>query len=363
MHYRDTSPSTYYCLFHASTGVFRTVSPPGHWARLLEKDWRAFASRLRSRSASSRVIYLKGMDLFCRWLEEAGHDPRLVLGVTVVREGGEEYEVLAAPRRLSRLAEDWAGSMVGNGVSPRAVNTFLAGLRFFARSYGTELSVEGVKEPLRMVGSDFIQKSEIERVLRRLKNSREPTARVWLGAFSLMATTGVRGSTLLTLTESNFDPSLFDDKGLVLLHVRPEQTKTGVEHVTFTTFQTYRFVQETMQFYADFFGRDYSGGRIYPWTPGTLRMKWRRLLVKTGLVARMGNRYYVRRLHTLRKYFYTSLKVAGVPETHVKMFMGHFTPLEAAYGRILVSKGGLEQLAESYLKAVDSFRFNLGQGV
>jgi len=164
------------------------------------------------------------------------------------------------------------------------------------------------------------------------------------------ASSGVREGTLAKLSVEDVDFNSYSDVAVVT--VKPEVSKGKVGHVTFITPEARNVLLQYLNL------RKRRGevltekspllrsrtGNCY--TPTGIRIRWLRLL-KNADKAERERKYFSLHFHTLRKFFRTSLELAGVSKAFTERFLGHKPYLDQAY-----FKPQLDMLLTEYRKAI-----------
>jgi len=165
------------------------------------------------------------------------------------------------------------------------------------------------------------------------------------------ASSGVRDITLVNLKVGNVDLDSYEDVGVVI--VKPMASKQRIGYVTFITPEAKNFLRS----YLDMRRRRgekvtvdsplITGSKSRPIQESGIRQRWKRLLKKSGKNEKVRS-YHVFRFHTLRKFFRTSLEVAGVSKSFREKMMGH----KGEYMDDAYFKPHLEMILAEYRKAI-----------
>jgi len=160
------------------------------------------------------------------------------------------------------------------------------------------------------------------------------------------ASSGVRENTLVSLKVSDVDLETYEDVGVV--YVKPLAVKGRVQYVTCITPEAKKFLQQYLEY------RERRGEKIdansfivgKPISVQGLRYRWSRLLKKAGKDEKPRT-FHALRMHTLRKFFRTSMELAGVSKSFTEKMMGHKGYLDQAY-----FKPAGDQIVNEYRKAI-----------
>lgn len=288
----------------------------------------------KSRSDKSVENYRYGIAVFLKWMNTEDAD-----GVIMQVESGQQDPVDLVQRYLDDLD--------ARGLSPATQKLYAATAKKFF-----EVNMKGNGLNWGRLELPRIYRTEEDRIPTReeIKSILEYGNIKDRAVILFKVSSGVRDRTLAGLNIGDVDLEAFPDVALV--KVRPEIAKRRIAYVTFITPEAVRALnayldlrrrkEEELVLEAPLFA--YMGRRQ---APAAFSKRWRRLLSKAGKdeKRRTWNELH---LHVLRKFFRTSLELAGISTSFRERLMGHKGEhLDDAY-----FKPHIEQLLEEYRKAM-----------
>lgn len=327
----------------------------------------------RSIRPSTWEGYLKGIEDFCLFL---GASPSQV--VERLRSMSEEEVV--------DLFADWFAARKGS-LAPKTMKKHLCGVRIFLLDngirvidrVGREISREmrnvfGQIKPL--VKRDLITKAEIVRLLN-FADLREKAI------ITLLASSGLRVGAASSLRLRNLRDNIWDESlPCYAIEIQEEISKEGEPYITFMTWECAEYIRTLLR------QREEEGERLKPDSPlfltrygkqisaSRIENIFRRLCGEAGIDTRpiatpgrhpvpgKGNKVIYRqgvihniRVHSLRKFFRTTLQVSGVDRMVAEAMMGHSLTsfgIESIYNYAV---SNIDYLRAEYLKALNNLLF------
>jgi integrase len=283
---------------------------------------------VKNNSLETKKAYLKALSFFFGWRKE---DPDEF--ILKVKEGKvDPVQVL----------QDFVFYLSKAGYSPNSIHLFYILVRKFIKvNVEKKFDWSLVEKPRkRVLEQDRIpSKEELKQILEyaTLKDKV---------AVLLLVSSGVRVGTLVKLKVKDVDLNRYNDIGVV--YVRPETTKEGEGYVTFITPEAKRYLTEWLEYRKRKNEQIDEESKIIPLKNATsINVRWIRMLKKSAK-DKKAKRFYLYHVHTLRKFFRTSLDLAGVSPDVRERLMGHAGGyLAGSYFR-----PSEEQLANEYRKAI-----------
>lgn len=340
----------------------------------VEKD-PAVRNILRKRRLrpSTWENYLKGIADFCEFL---GATPSQVVEKVKAMDEDE----------LIDLFSEWFISRK-NSIAPKTMNKLLGGVRIFLLDNGVRAvyrvgreiaremrNVFGAIRPL--VRRDLITKEEIIRLLH-YADLRERAI------ITLLASSGLRVSAAASLRLRNIRDNIWDESlPCYAIEIQEEISKEGEPYITFMSWECAEYIRELLR------ERERKGETLTPDSPlfitryhkqisaSRIENIFRDLCERAGVDRRpvttpgrhavpgKGNKTIYRqgvihniRVHSLRKFFRTTLQISGVDRMVAEALMGHSLSqfgVESVYNYAV---GNLDYLRSEYMKAVNNLLF------
>ena len=329
--------------------------------------------RKRMLRSSTWESYVKGIADFCDFL---GLSPSQA--VERIR-GMDEDEIVD-------LFAEWFISRKGL-IAPKTMKKHLGGVRIFLLDngirvidrLGREISREmrnvfGSIKPL--VRRDLITKEEIIRILH-FADLREKAI------ITLLASSGLRVSAAASLRLRNLRDNIWDE-GLpcYAIEIQEEISKEGEPYITFMSWECAEYIRELLR------KREDEGETLTPDSPlfitryhkqisaSRIENIFRSLCEEAGIDTRpittpgrhpvpgKGNKVIYRqgvihniRVHSLRKFFRTTLQISGVDRMVAEALMGHSLSQFGVESIYNYAVSNLDYLRSEYLKAVNNLLF------
>jgi len=224
---------------------------------------------------------------------------------------------------------------------------------------------------------DIITKEEIIKILR-IADLRERAI------IALLASSGLRIGACFSLRLGDFKDDLWDDRlSCYAIEVREEARNEGEPYITFTTWETGEYLRdylkmreqngETLTSSSPLFATKYGT----PLNPSRFDNIWRELCLKAGIdmrpvpmpglhprAAKGGKIIYVKgavryniHVHSLRKFFKTTLTISGVDRLASEAMMGHSLATFGVESIYDYAVSNLDYLRSEYLKALNNLLF------
>jgi len=297
---------------------------------MLDKASELFASRVfrKSRSESSVHTYVGAVKQFARFMGRESFDDLV--------EGIQSGEI-----DLVRSLNSWLDKLDQDNRSPQTQNVYYAATKKFV-----EVVLPDLEFKWKRVDLPTVYRVEEDRV----PTKEELKTLMYHGSLkdkmitTFATSSGVRENTLGSLKVGDVDLETYEDVGVV--YVKPLAVKGRAKYVTCITPEAKKFLQQYLEY------RERLGEKIGPESSLTdvsvegLRTRWHRLLKKAGKDEKIRT-YHVLRMHTLRKFFRTSMELAGVSKSFTEKMMGHKGYLDQAY-----FKPAVDQIVNGYRKAI-----------
>lgn len=300
---------------------------------IMDKTSELFTSRVfrKSRSESSVHTYLAAVKQFAAFMRRESLDDLA-------------RDIESGKVDLVRNLNSWLDKLDQDNRSPQTQNVYFAAVKKFVQVVLPDLEFKWKRVDLPTVyrvEEDRIPTKEELRTLMYHGGLKDEMI------ITFAASSGVRENTLVSLTFGDVDLETYEDIGVV--KVKPLATKGRVQYVTCITPEAKKFLQQYFRY------RERHGERIDsnsfiignpPMSAMGLRQRWERLLKKSGKDER-SRIFHMLRMHTLRKFFRTSMELAGVSKSFTEKMMGHKGYLDQAY-----FKPAVEQIVNEYRKAI-----------
>lgn len=329
--------------------------------------------RKRSLRPSTWESYVKGIADFCSFL---GLTPSQA--VEKIR-GMDEDEIVD-------LFGEWFMARKGS-VAPKTMKKHLGGVRIFLLDNGVRVidrlgreisrelrNVFGVIRPL--VKRDLITKEEIVRLLK-FADLREKAI------ITLLASSGLRVSAAASLRLRNLRDNIWDESlPCYAIEIQEEISKEGEPYITFMSWECAEYIRELLR------KREEEGETLTPDSPlfitryhkqisaSRIENIFRDLCEQAGIDTRpistpgrhpvpgKGNKVVYRqgvihniRVHSLRKFFRTTLQVSGVDRMVAEALMGHSLSQFGVESIYNYAVGNMDYLRSEYLKALNNLLF------
>jgi len=297
---------------------------------MLDKASELFTSRVfrKSRSESSVNTYLGAVKQFVKFMGCEGFDDL----ATGIQSGQID---------LVRSLNSWLDKLDQGNRSPQTQNVYFAAVKKFV-----DVVLPDLEFKWKRVDLPTVYRVEEDRV----PTKEELKTLMYHGVLkdkmitTFATSSGVRENTLANLKVGDVDLETYEDVGVV--YVKPLAVKGRVPYMTCITPEAKKFLQQYLEY------RERSGEEIGPESPiidisvAGLRLRWHRLLKKAGKDEKPRT-FYALRMHTLRKFFRTSMELAGVSKSFTEKMMGHKGYLDQAY-----FKPAVDQIVNEYRKAI-----------
>lgn len=298
--------------------------------KVLDKTSKLFTSRVfrKSRSKSSVHTYLLAVKQFAKFMGCRNLDSL----ARSIRDG----EI-----RLVRDLNSWLDRLDQRGCSPQTQNVYFAAVKKFVQVVlpDSEFKWNRVDLPtVYRVEEDRVPTKEELRSLMYHGTLKDKTI------ITFAASSGVRENTLVNLTVDDVDLETYEDVGVV--YVKPLAVKGRVQYVTCITPEAKKFLRQYLEYRERRGEKVDSNSSIIKITEEGLRTRWKRLLTKAGKDEKPRT-FHILRMHTLRKFFRTSMELAGVSKSFTEKMMGHKGYLDQAY-----FKPAVDQMVNEYRKAI-----------
>jgi len=235
-------------------------------------------------------------------------------------------------------------------------------------------NVFGAIRPL--VRRDLITKEEIIRILN-FADLRERAI------ITLLASSGLRVSAAASLKLRNFRDNIWDESlPCYAIEIQEEISKEGEPYVTFCSWECAEYIRELLR------KREDEGEKLTPDSPlfitryhkqisaSRIQNIFRRLCEEAGIDTRpvttpgrhpipaKGNKIVYRRgvihnirVHSLRKFFRTTLQVSGVDRLVAESLMGHSLSQFGVESIYNYAVSNLDYLRSEYMKALNNLLF------
>lgn len=311
-----------------------------YFLMVMDKILETYVNRIYRKSRSEKTVktYLAGVRSFMEY---------------VACKNGEELAAKLQGMDVVNQVNGWLDKLNQEDCSPQTLRIYQAAIKKFVETVLPDLTVNWKRVELprlwRVEEDRIPTKEELKQLLRH--GNLEDKVMVCLAASS-----GIRAGTLVRLRVKDVDLETYPDVGVVYIH--PETTKERVKYVTFITPETKKLLKEYLA-YRKRKGENITGESpllakkktlkgetdFYSWVG--LRTKWIRLVKKAGKTEK-PRRFHALRMHTLRKFFRTSLELAGVGRAFIARLMGW----KGEYMDESYFKPYIEQLLAEYRKAI-----------
>jgi len=308
----------------------------------MSKSMELFTSRVyrKSRSESSVQTYKAGVQLFMKFLD-----------IETMDQLAEKLE--AGELNVVQTLNGWLDKLDKEDKSPQTQVTYFRAVKKFVEVCTPDLEVNWKRMQLPKiwrVEEDRIPTKEELREILRLGQIDDKVG------VSIMASSGVRENTLISLTVGDVDLESYEDVGVV--SVKPEKSKGKVGYVTFITPEAKVLLKQFLEYRqrrGEKLGKDSPlirnlrapGEEASPIGEKALQQRWIRLIQKAGKTVK-PRRFHTLRMYTLKKFFRTNLELAGITKSFRERLLGHKGEyLDDAY-----FKPRVEQLLNEYRKAI-----------
>ena len=329
--------------------------------------------RKRSLRSSTWEAYVKGIADFCDFLK------------LTPSEVVEKLKAMNEDDVVDLFAEWFIARK--DRVAPKTMKKLYGGVRIFLLDNGVRVvdrvgreisremrNVFGSIKPL--VKRDLITKEEIVRILR-FADLREKAI------ITLLASSGLRVSAAASLKLKNIRDSIWDNSlSCYAIEIQEEISKEGEPYITFMSWECAEYIRELLR------KREEEGERLTPDSPlfitryhkqisaSRIENIFRDLCEEAGIDTRpiitpgrhpipgKGNKIIYRqgvihniRVHSLRKFFRTTLQISGVDRIVAEALMGHSLTQFGVESIYNYAVSNLEYLRSEYLKALNNLLF------
>jgi len=314
----------------------------------------------RSLGYETMLQYLKGIRDFC-----------LAFGWTP-SELVEHFRSLDPDEAVKLFREYFVRRK--SGLAPKSLWNWLGGVKALLIENDVEyidiISKRIAREFRRTVGRvrrliqrDLITKEELIKVLR-IAELRERAL------IALLATSGIRINAALHLRLMNFVDDLYDTAlPCYAIEVPEEISKEREAYITFITWEAAEYLRDWLEYRrsrGELIGR---GSYLFTTQSGSPLSRqrfetiWRELCREAGIdlkpVTVPGNtgiRYNIR-VHSLRKFFRTTLQISGVDRMVAEALMGHSLSQFGVESIYNYATSHIEYMKTEYLKALNALLF------
>ena len=299
----------------------------------MDKTSKLFSSRVfrKSRSESTVATYLTGVKQFINFTKHRSLD-------------GLVEDIQNGKINLVDTLNSWLDKLDQENCSPQTQKVYYAAVKKFV-----EVVLPTLEFKWKRVDLPTVYRVEEDRIPTKeeLKNLMYHGVLKDKMITTFAASSGVRQNTLVNLKVGDVDLKTYEDVGVV--YVKPLATKGRVKYVTCITPEAKKFLQQYLEY------RERRGEKIcsdsfiigkQPMLVSSLGHRWTRLLEKAGKDEK-PRIFHKLRMHTLRKFFRTSMELAGVSKSFTEKMMGHKGYLDQAY-----FKPAVEQIVNAYRKAI-----------
>ncbi|TDA40089.1 MAG: hypothetical protein DSO08_00755 [Candidatus Methanomethylicota archaeon] len=274
---------------------------------------KTLAARVYRRSMSPNTVmtYITLLKQFFSWL------------------GKEPDEALKGRYDWAGVINDYLDYLIAKEISPKRIRNSFTAIKKWCTLNNIQLDWKSFELP-------SIWKVEEEKLptkedLRQILRGADMTEKA---IFTILLSSGLRVGTLIKLRLKNLDLN-YD---CPLITVRPEVTKMRHGYITFMSPEAKQMLMLYLK------EREMNGEKITPESLVVVREKprgaplsldaverrWARLLRKADKAIK-GRKWYLTRVHSLRKYFKSWCSLSGIPGELVERFMGHKTGIAQTY--------------------------------
>ena len=279
--------------------------------------------RYRSRSQASTRVYIGNIKRFSDYLKKT---PDEIIASCLYKDGTPNPKKVHG---MSKIIDQYLGELEAEELAPGTLLMESARLKTFFKVNGVQITLPA-RYTLRGKYEDRAPTVEELRELVKLAPLREKAL------ILMLATSGLRISTLLSLKYRHVKEDL--EAGRTPVHIHIEARITKGKYADYDTFineeaahylklyleerkrGTRRIPPEKITDESPLF-RTYSK-RVKPLSYEQVKHEWHKLLKKAGLDEKNG-KFYKLRIHSLRKFFRTQLAALGVPTDYIEYMMGH----------------------------------------
>ena len=311
-------------------------------------------------SYETMLQYLKGIRDFC-----------LAFGLTP-SELVERFRSLDPDEAVKLFREYFVRRK--SGLAPKSLWNWLGGVKALLIENDVEyidiISKRIAREFRRTVGrvrrliqKDLITKEELIKVLR-VADLREKAL------IAVLATSGIRINAALHLRLMNFVDDLYDTAlPCYALEVPEEISKEREAYITFITWEAAEYLRDWLNYrrtQGELVGRSsylFTSKSGSPLSRQRFETIWRELCREAGInlkpVTVPGNtgiRYNIR-VHSLRKFFRTTLQISGVDRMVAEALMGHSLSQFGVESIYNYATSHIEYMKTEYLKALNALLF------
>jgi integrase len=262
-------------------------------------------------------------------------------------------QYLSENRHYQADLEDWYASV--KNYNPLTIRTKLNAIKIFLRKNGIKFDEEFWKDlcsNIKGARPRTMDRAPTKAELRKIVMNSPINGKA---LFLVLASSGARIGEALKIDVRDID--LTKDPAQITL--RGEGTKTHNTRISFISSEATEWVKDWLKSRESYIKTSTEKGRmhiakdtnvLFPFNATTAQVIWNNALEKVGLTEKdPSTRRFLVHIHSLRKFFSSSMNKAGVPNDIVEAIMGHEGYLRAAYRRYAI-----EELADFYKKGEHS---------
>lgn len=315
----------------------------------------------RSLSNETVIQYLKGIRDFCE-----------VFGLSSPSQLVEKFRGVGAEEAVKLFREYMVRRKAG--LAPKSMWNWLVGVKALLVEndveYIDEVSKRVAREFRRTVGKvrrivqrDLITKEEIVKVLK-IAPMRERAL------IAVLASSGLRVNAALNLKLENIKDDLYDE-GLscYCIEVPEELSKEREAYITFITWEAADYIRQWLAERRSMGEQITPKSFIFTTREGTPLSRnrfdtiWRNLCREAGIDLKpveVPGRFRIRyniRIHSLRKFFRTTLQISGVDRLVAEALMGHSLSSFGVESIYNYAASRLDYLRSEYMKALNNLLF------
>ena len=307
--------------------IERLVEEKGFWG--FQRDWTLRYHSIQNMAWRMMVREAHSFHTFRRFMEGVKHFVEF-LGAS------DPDDALERVRRgnATEIIDKFIGKLTASGLyRPTTIKSIYYGVKKWLDSNKVKVDWNYIARP--KVAVKLKDRIPSKEELRRILNFAHIRDKA---LFMVMLSSGLRVGTAMRLRLKDYEP--YEDLGII--HVEGGEGKKLSEGFWYWTFITPE-ARKVLEQYLEW--RRMRGDKLAPESPLFARIdaekpfgysanvtkQWRRLLRKAGLSRRIeGHDWNELHLHTLRKFFHTQCKAAGIRRDYYDFWMGHTQGLDLA---------------------------------
>lgn len=321
---------------------------PAVWESRSLRELAAYLRRNKTQSKSTLYRYVYEVFRFCNFLHVEPDD--LILSLL----GSDGNPIPKQVKWIRKQIEAWMDELIAEDYAPKSIKLAIDAIKTWL--WVNEIDVGKIALPVAY--TRYPTRAPTPEELQRLIEVADLREKAMV---SILALSGLRIGTLISLKYKHVKPDLEAGRIPVCIYIKAEETKGKFcDYFTFIGKEAVDYLKlyleerkkgsakippEEITDESPLF-RTKEDVEVRPLTYSGAYNALHNLMIKAGLITKDGRRRYELNIHSFRKYFKTQLTAKGVPADYIEFMMGHKI---STYND--VKSLGIEKLREIYARS------------